>query len=79
MMLMRADRKRWMTFWMLFGFNALYYIPGATFSAYIGVYYQSKGMSVSQIGLLSAMGPLLALVMQPAWGTVSGRTGKRSR
>lgn len=76
MMLMRADRKRWMTFWMLFGFNALYYIPGATFSAYIGVYYQSKGMSVSQIGLLSAMGPLLALVMQPAWGMLSDRTGK---
>lgn len=76
MMLMRADRKRWMTFWMLFGFNALYYIPGATFSAYISVYYQSKGMSVSQIGLLSAMGPLLALVMQPAWGMLSDRTGK---
>ncbi|HIY60464.1 MAG TPA: MFS transporter [Candidatus Eisenbergiella pullistercoris] len=73
---MRADRKRWMTFWMLFGFNALYYIPGATFSAYISVYYQSKGMSVSQIGLLSAMGPLLALVMQPAWGMLSDRTGK---
>ena len=61
---------------MLFGFNALYYIPGATFSAYISVYYQSKGMSVSQIGLLSAMGPLLALVMQPAWGMLSDRTGK---
>ena len=76
MMLMRADRKRWMTFWMLFGFNSLYYIPGATFSAYISVYYQSKGMSVSQIGLLSAMGPLLALVMQPAWGMLSDRTGK---
>ena len=76
MMLMRADRKRWMTFWMLFGFNALYYIPGATFSAYISVYYQSKGMSVSQIGLLSAMGPLLAQVMQPAWGMLSDRTGK---
>ena len=73
---MRVERKRWRTFWTLFGFNALYYVPGATFGAYIGVYYQSRGMSVSQIGLLSAIGPLLALVMQPAWGLLSDRTGK---
>lgn len=73
---MKADRKRWRIFWTLFSFNALYYIPGATFGAYISVYYQSKGMSVSQIGMLSAIGPLLALVMQPTWGMISDRTGK---
>lgn len=73
---MRGDRKTARIFWTLFAFNALFYIPGATFGAYIGVYYQSCGMSVSQIGLLSAIGPLLALVLQPVWGILSDRKGK---
>ena len=59
---MRGDKKTIRIFWTLFAFNALFYIPGATFGAYIGVYYRSRGMDVSQIGLLSAIGPLLALV-----------------
>ena len=73
---MRGDKKTIRIFWTLFAFNALFYIPGATFGAYIGVYYRSRGMDVSQIGLLSAIGPLLALVMQPLWGVVSDRKGR---
>lgn len=73
---MHSDKKTMRIFWTLFSFNALYYIPGATFGAYIGVYYKSQGMSVSQIGLLSAIGPLLALVMQPLWGVLSDKTGR---
>ena len=53
---MRGDKKTIRIFWTLFAFNALFYIPGATFGAYIGVYYRSRGMDVSQIGLLSAIG-----------------------
>ncbi len=73
---MHSEKKAVRIFWILFTFNALYYIPGATFGAYIGVYYRSQGMSVSQIGMLSAIGPMLALVMQPLWGILSDRTGR---
>ena len=38
---MRGDKKTIRIFWTLFAFNALFYIPGATFGAYIGVYYRS--------------------------------------
>ena len=73
---LRKEKRTIRIFWILFTFNALFYLPGATFGAYIGVYYRSQGISVSQIGLLSAIGPLLALVMQPMWGVLSDRTGK---
>lgn len=73
---MRGDKKTIRIFWTLFAFNAFFYVPGATFGAYIGVYYRSRGMDVSQIGLLSAIGPLLALIMQPLWGIVSDRKGR---
>ena len=62
---MKGSKKTLRIFWTLFAFNALFYVPGATFGAYIGVYYRSKGMNVSQIGLLSAIGPLPALTLQP--------------
>ena len=62
---MRGDKKTIRIFWTLFAFNAFFYVPGATFGAYIGVYYRSRGMDVSQIGLLSAIGPLLALITAP--------------
>lgn len=76
---MSSEKKTWRVFWTLFCFNALYYVPGATFGAYIGVYYKSRGMDVTRIGLLSAIGPLLALVMQPLWGMLSDRTGSHMR
>ena len=73
---MKGSKKTLRIFWTLFAFNALFYVPGATFGAYIGVYYRSKGMNVSQIGLLSAIGPLLALILQPLWGILSDRRGR---
>lgn len=72
---MKGSKKALRIFWTLFAFNACVYVPGATFGAYIGVYYRSQGMNVSQIGLLSAIGPLLALIMQPLWGMISDRRG----
>lgn len=70
-----TDRQSRKIFWILFLYNSLFYVPGATYGAYIGVYYKMQGMSVSQIGILSAIGPLLALVMQPAWGILSDKKG----
>ena len=73
---MKGSKKALRIFWTLFAFNACVYVPGATFGAYIGVYYRSKGMNISQIGLLSAIGPLLALILQPLWGILSDRRGR---
>lgn len=73
---MDDTKKRTRLFWTLFSFNALSYVPGATFGAYIGVYYKSQGLDVFQIGLLSAAGTIIALFMQPFWGTISDRRGR---
>lgn len=57
-------------------FNALSYISGATFTPYITTYYKSRGVSVAQIGVLTAVGPLIALFPQPLWGVLADRTGR---
>lgn len=62
---------------VLTAFNSLFYVAGATFSPYINVYYKSNGLSVSQIGILSACGTLVALVMQPVWGIIADKWKKR--
>lgn len=63
-------------FFSLLGFNALLYMAGATFSPYISVYYRSQGISVSEIGILLAIGPLVSLVAQPTWGILGDKTGR---
>lgn len=63
-------------FFSLLGFNALLYMAGATFAPYISVYYRSQGISVSEIGILLAIGPLVTLVAQPSWGILGDKTGR---
>lgn len=70
-----TDKHSRKIFWILFLYNSLFYVPGATYGAYISVYYKMQGMSIAQIGMLSAIGPLLALVMQPTWGIISDKKG----
>lgn len=72
----RSGTQGLRTFFALLFFNALIYISGATFTPYITTYYKSRGITVAQIGILTAIGPLVALVLQPLWGILSDRTGK---
>ena len=50
---MRGDKKTIRIFWTLFAFNALFYIPGATFGAYIGAGDVFHGAYI--VGLLEGM------------------------
>lgn len=63
-------------FFSLLGFNALMYIVNAAFGPYITAYYRNQGMSVAQIGILTAIGPMIVLFAQPAWGVIGDKTGK---
>ena len=50
-----------------FSFYLLYFGANACFLPYIVLYYQSLGFSGAQIGLLSAISPLISLVGAPFW------------
>ena len=49
----------------------------AIFTSFINVYFYQLGFPVSQIGILTALGPLISMVSQPMWGVLSDRTNKR--
>src|SRR5258706_475824 len=50
-----------------FSFYLLYFGANACFLPYIVLYYQSLGFSGAQIGILSAISPLISLVGAPFW------------
>ena len=50
-----------------FSFYLLYFGAGACFFPYIVLYYQSLGFSGAQIGILSAISPLISLIGAPFW------------
>ncbi|CAG7648576.1 Multidrug resistance protein MdtG [Paenibacillus solanacearum] len=54
-------------------FYAIVYMGNAVYGTYIPVYFQSIGATPSQIGTLLSLGPLVAVLAQPIWGTVSDR------
>jgi PPP family 3-phenylpropionic acid transporter len=62
-------------FWP-FAFYFLFFAAIASFSPYIVLYYQSIGLSGSQIGLLTGIAPLLTLVSVPFWTGLADRTNR---
>ena len=63
----------------LYVVNGMYWVTAAAFLPFIGAYYTSIGMTDGQVGVLAAVFPLAALVIQPFWAYLSDRTGKRKR
>ncbi len=61
----------------LFAINAFVYIAMSMYTPYLSAFLQSEGLSASQIGILLAIGPFAALVIQPLWARLSDATGKR--
>jgi PPP family 3-phenylpropionic acid transporter len=51
---------------------ALFGAVGASFP-YLSVYYQERGLDLSTIGLLTALGAAAALVGAPIWGAIADR------
>ena len=61
----------------LFAINAFVYIALSMYSPYLSAFLNSEGLPASQIGILLAIGPFAALVIQPLWARLSDSTGKR--
>lgn len=61
-----------MTYFLLF--YMIVYMGNAVYGTYIPVYFQSVGASPAQIGSLLSLGPLVAVLAQPLWGTIGDRS-----
>ncbi|MBR1757400.1 MAG: MFS transporter [Lachnospiraceae bacterium] len=61
----------------LFAINAFVYIAMSMYSPYLSAFLTSEGIKPSQVGILLAIGPFAALVIQPLWARLSDSTGKR--
>ncbi|MFS0726169.1 MFS transporter [Paenibacillus sp. 1P07SE] len=60
-------------------FYAVIYMGNAVYGTYMPVYFQSAGLSPSQIGILLSLGPLVAVLAQPVWGAVGDRARTKNR
>ncbi|WP_248924884.1 MFS transporter [Paenibacillus hamazuiensis] len=58
---------------LLRGLNLLYYATSAVLTPFLPIYFEGKGYSTSQIGLLMMFGPFIAIFAQPLWGYLSDR------
>lgn len=59
---------------------ALYFcmqISIACYGPYLNVFFKEQGISTSVIGLIAAIAPLSAIVIQPNWANLSDKTGKK--
>lgn len=56
---------------------ALIYMGNGSFSPYLQLYYKEAGLSTSQIGLITAIGPFASLIFQTAWGRLADRTNRK--
>ncbi|MFC6230476.1 MFS transporter [Paenibacillus allorhizosphaerae] len=59
--------------WTLRGLNFSYYATTAVLMPFLPIYFESRGYSSSQIGLLMMIGPFVTLFAQPFWGYLSDR------
>lgn len=59
--------------WTLRGLNFSYYATTAVLMPFLPIYFELKGYSSAQIGLLMMFGPFVAIFAQPLWGYLSDR------
>ncbi|MBH1940516.1 MFS transporter [Mobilitalea sibirica] len=57
--------------------NSFVYIAFSVYAPFLTLYYTEKGLSAGQIGILSTIGPIMAIFIQPLWAMLSDKTGKR--
>lgn len=60
--------------WTLRGINFSYYMTSAAL-LFLPIFFEGKGYSASQIGLLMSIGPFVSIFAQPLWGYLSDRYG----
>ncbi|MDF2961609.1 MAG: transporter [Paenibacillus sp.] len=59
-------------------FYTVIYMANAVYGTFIPVYFQSIGATPTQIGTLLSLGPLIAVLAQPVWGTVGDRAKSKN-
>ncbi|MBU9712365.1 MFS transporter [Evansella tamaricis] len=59
--------------WKLKGFLFFFHSSMTILVSYMPIYFQSQGLSGSQIGSLLAIGPAAAIIAQPFWGFMSDK------
>jgi MFS transporter, PPP family, 3-phenylpropionic acid transporter len=69
-MMWRNKNNYFITFLLLYAFS---YMCNAAYSIYIPVYLNSVGYSKTNIGILLSLAPIIAIIAQPLWGTLSDR------
>jgi MFS transporter, PPP family, 3-phenylpropionic acid transporter len=60
----------------LIGFYALYFGTVGIILPFLPAYLESLALSVTQVGVLLALSPLMALLAPPLWGHLADRTGR---
>ncbi|WP_150267188.1 MFS transporter [Paenibacillus tepidiphilus] len=55
------------------GFYLFLGLAGGSFGSYLSLLLKDNGLDVGQIGMLMAIGTLIAIIIQPVWGLISDR------
>jgi MFS transporter, PPP family, 3-phenylpropionic acid transporter len=75
-MLPKDTSKYFFIFILLYAFS---YACNAAYSIYMPVYLNSVGYSKTNIGVLLSLAPVVAIMGQPIWGTLSDRSSSKNR
>lgn len=59
-------------------FLASYYLANAVYQSYASKYFESVGMSRTQLSVILAAAPVVSIFMQPVWGTLGDRMKSRN-
>ncbi len=65
------------SYMILFLSYFLYFMVASVFTPYFSAYYQNLGFSMVQIGTLTAIGSVCAVLVQPLWSSLADRLGNR--
>lgn len=60
-------------------FYAFIYMCIGTFFSYIGVYFAEEGLGQTEIGILSSIGAVVGMFVQPIWGLAGDRSRTKNR
>ena len=59
-------------------FLASYYLANAVYQSYASKYFESVGMTHTQLSVLLAAAPVISIIMQPIWGMLGDRMKSRN-
>jgi MFS transporter, PPP family, 3-phenylpropionic acid transporter len=60
-------------------FYTFSYMCLSVYGSFLPLYLKSTGFNQTQIGMLTSLAPIVAILVQPMWGTVSDRSKTKNR